>query len=159
MTPAAVVPEQLVALSHESIQEQLRKANQKVESGDYAGAITNAYTLMETFLKQVLSDGGVSFNTDEGDVRELYRQVRDALNLNPKSDSLENHLKLILDGLQKIVAGLYEVTNKGSDRHARRYNPARHHAKLAVNATFALCEFILDTKAYQEARAGTRQAS
>jgi hypothetical protein len=157
--PPAAVPENLTALTHDAIQEQIRKINAKVDSGDFAGAIANTYTLVETFLKQVLLDLGVQHKEEEGDIRELYRLIRDALNLNPKGEALENHLKAILEGLQKIVGGLYEVANKGSDRHARRYHPARHHAKLAVNAAFSLCEFILDTKAYQESRTGERQAS
>lgn len=157
--PTTAVPEKLTALTHEAIHEQIRKVNTKIESGDFAGAIANAYTLVETFLKQVLADLNVQHKDEEGDIRELYKLARDALNLNAKSESIEHHLKAILDGLQKIVAGLYEVANKGSDRHARRYNPARHHAKLAVNAAFALCEFILDTRAYQNSRTGERQAS
>lgn len=31
-------------------------------------------------------------------------------------------------------------------------NPAPHRAKLAVNATFSLCEFLLDSVEYQQLR-------
>lgn len=64
---------------------------------------------------------------------------------------------MILQGLKSQVSGLYELANKASDRHARRYNPARHHAKLAVNAAFTLCEFLLDSLTYQQERI-TRKA-
>jgi hypothetical protein len=53
-------------------------------------------------------------------------------------------LKPILDGLQKIVGGLYSLSNRAGDRHARKYNPAQRHAKLAVNSTFALAEFLVE---------------
>ena len=65
---------------------------------------------------------------------------------------MESYLKAILQGLRQQVAGFYELANKASDRHTRRYNPARHHAKLAVNATFSLCEFLLDSFEYQTER-------
>ncbi|MEI6458289.1 MAG: abortive infection family protein [Pseudomonadota bacterium] len=42
------------------------------------------------------------------------------------------------------------MANKASDRHARRYNPAPHHARLAVNAAFTLCEFLLESLEYQQ---------
>lgn len=121
-------------LSEESITEHLAKARRKIDTGDHSGAIANAYTLAEEFLKALLRKTDTPFNTNEGDIRTLYKLVAPVLNLDPKGDTLENYLKAILDGLQRQLGGLFEVANKASDRHARRYNPAKHHAKLAVNA-------------------------
>jgi hypothetical protein len=146
----------LVALSHESISEHIEKARAKIAGGDAAGAITNAYSLFEAFLKAVLREKKALFNENEGDIRSLYNCVADALNLNPKGEHLESHLKTILQGLKSIVGGLYEVANKASDRHARRYNPAPHHAKLAVNTALTLCEFLLDSLVYQQTRASRK---
>jgi len=148
----------LVALSHESISEHAEKARAKIAADDAAGAITNAYSLVEAFLKEILRQTNTPFKENEGDIRTLYGSVADALNLNPKGENLESHLKTILQGLKSLVVGLYEVANKASDRHARRYNPASHHAKLAANTAFILCEFLLDSFAYQQARA-SRKAS
>ena len=50
----------LVQLTEESLHEDVEKARQKIASGDAAGAITNAYTLMEHFLKQLLRKTGAS---------------------------------------------------------------------------------------------------
>lgn len=111
--------------------------------------------MLEDFLKELLRrTPTTSFNESEGDIRELYRAAMDVLNWNPKGESLESYLKTILQGLKNQVSGLYELANKASDRHSRRYNPARHHAKLAVNATFTLCEFLLDSFEYQQKRKG-----
>jgi len=148
----------LVLLSEHSMQEHIEKAKQKIASGDSSGAIVNAYTLVEEFLKQLLRKTGTSFNESEGDIRVLYKLATGPLNLAPKGESLENHLKTILEGLQRLISGLFEVANKASDRHARRYNPAPHHAKLAVNAAFTLCEFLLESYGYQQKRE-ERQAS
>lgn len=142
----------LVALTEESIAEHVEKARVKIEAGDPAGAITNAYTLVEQFLKEILRQTGTEFKETGGDIKVLYNCVCDPLNLNPKGEHLESHLRAILQGLKSMIAGLYEVANKASDRHARRYNPAPHHAKLAVNAALTLCEFLLDSFTYQQER-------
>lgn len=141
-----------IALSEDSIAEHLEKARAKIEVGDHSGAIASAYTLVEEFLKELLRKTNTPFNENEGDTRALYKLVTTPLNLNPKGDHLEKYLKSIIDGLQRQIGGLYEVANKASDRHARRYNPAKHHAKLAVNAAFTLCEFILESYEYQQKR-------
>jgi hypothetical protein len=148
----------LVKLSEQSITEHVAKAKRKIEAGDHAGAIANAYTLVEGFLKALLHKTGTLFNENEGDIRALYKLVAQPLNLEPKGDHLENYLKAILDGLQKQIGGLFEAANKASDRHARRYNPAPHHARLAVNAAFTLCEFLLESYEYQQQRNEKRQA-
>ena len=140
----------LVQLTEESIQEHVEKARQKIANGDSAGAIANTYTLVEEFLKQLLRKTGTTFNESEGDIRALYKAVCTPLHLDPKGESLENYLKTILEGLQRQISGLFEVANKASDRHARLYNPAPHHARLAVNAAFTLCEFLLESFEYQQ---------
>lgn len=139
----------LVRLTDDSIQEHIRKASIKIANGDSAGAITNAYTLVEEFLKQVLRRTRTPFKETDGDIRSLYKVVSGPLNLDPGGESLEGYLRAILGGLQSQVGGLYELANKTSDRHARRYNPAPHHARLAVNAAFTLCEFLLESLEYQ----------
>ncbi|MCL2789039.1 MAG: abortive infection family protein [Desulfobulbus sp.] len=140
----------LVQLSEASIQEHLEKARQKIASGDSAGAIANAYTLIEEFLKQLLRKTNTAFNENEGDIRLLYKLLAEPLHLAPKNDSLETYLKAILEGLQRQIGGLFELANKASDRHARKYNPAPHHARLAVNVAFTLCEFLLESNEYQQ---------
>ena len=151
---SAIVPEGLVAISHNAVNEQISKANTRIAAGDFAGAIASSYTLTEHLLKLILREAGVALNENEGDIRALYRLVREPLNLNPGGEGIALPLKPILDGFQKLVAGLYEISNKASDRHARRYNPAAHHAKLAVNAAFALCEFLVESRDYQRSREG-----
>lgn len=147
-----VEAESLVALTKDSITEHLNKARAKIEAGDNSGAISSAYTLIEGFLKELLHRTGTSFKEDEGDLRELYRLAAGPLNLEPRGKNLESYLKAILQGLKSQVSGLYEVANKAGDRHVRKYNPAKHHAKLAVNAAFTLCEFLLDSFEYQAHR-------
>lgn len=150
---AIVVPTSLIAISHEGVTEQVRKANQKIETGDYSGAITNAYTLVEHLLKLLLAETATAFKETEGDIRALYKVLQPSSNLDPAK--IQEPLKPIVGSFQTLIGGLYEMANKGSDRHACRFNPTRHHAKLAVNAAFVLCDFLVESRDYQEARAAT----
>lgn len=152
LNAAVVHAPSLVRLTEESIQEHVVKARQKIANGDPAGAIASAYTLVEEFLKQLLRKTDTEFKDTEGDIRALYKLLAAPLNLSPSGESLETYLKTILDGLQRQIGGLFELANKASDRHARRYNPAPHHARLAVNVAFTLCEFLLESYQYQQNR-------
>lgn len=152
LSAAAVQAPTLVQLTEASIQEHIEKANQKIAGGDPSGAIANAYTLVEEFLKQLLRKTGTTFNENEGDIRALYKLLAEPLHLAPKNDTLESYLKAILEGLQRQIGGLFEVANKASDRHARKYNPAPHHARLAINVALTLCEFLLESYEYQQKR-------
>lgn len=142
----------LEGVSHATLAEHIEKCRAKIGSGDSAGAITNAYTLIEAVLKDLLRLTGKTFKADEGDIRALYGLLKEPLNLDPKEESLGLHLKTVLDGFQKLVGGLYATANKASDRHDRRHHPAPHHAKLVVNSAFALGDFLYDTYEYQRAR-------
>lgn len=148
----------LINLSEESIHEHLEKARLKIASGDQAGAITNCYTLVESLLKELLHKTQTEFKQDEGDIRELYRLLAGAMNLNPKGENLESYLKQILEGLKSQISGLFALANKCSDRHSRKFNPMAHHAKLAVNATFSLCEFLLDSYDFQQKKTERKNA-
>ena len=153
-----IKPAALEAVSHATLVEHIEKCRAKISSGDSAGAITNAYTLIEAVLKDLLRQTGTAFKTDEGDIRALYNALKGPLHLDPKNESLEVHLKAVLDGFQKLVSGLYAAANKAGDRHDRRYHPAPYHAKLVVNSAFALGDFLYDTYEYQRARRAVEAA-
>jgi hypothetical protein len=150
---------QALTLTQGSVTEHVEKARAKIATGDFSGAITSAYTLVEALLKALLQQIALGFNESEGDIRQLYNLLKGPMNLDPKEDAIDRVLKPILDGFQKQVGGLYELANKASDRHVRRYNPARHHAKLAVNCAVTLCEFLLESHEHQQELAKKRQAS
>lgn len=141
---------QALALTQASITEHVEKSRAKIVAGDFSGAITSAYTLIEALLKALLRQLVPGFNENEGDIRQLYNLLKGPMNLDPKEDTIDRVLKPIIDGFQKQIGGLYELANKASDRHDRRYNPARHHAKLAVNCSVTLCEFLLESYEHQQ---------
>ena len=57
--------------------EQISTANKRIATGDLAGAIASSYTLTEHLLKLILREAGVAFNENEGDIRALYKLVRE----------------------------------------------------------------------------------
>ena len=80
---------------------------------------------------------------------KAYNRVRVLLNLDPSRKDINDALKQVLTGLSSIIHGLATMRNKMSDAHATSYKPARHHAKLAVNAAKTVCDFLFETMAYQ----------
>ncbi|MDN2677677.1 abortive infection family protein [Janthinobacterium sp. SUN033] len=134
-----------------AIEEQIHKCRDKITSGDYDGAITNARSLVETLLTSIEKELDPSAPEPDGDMVRLYTRVRGLLNLDPGRKDISDALKQVLTGLASIIHGLATMRNKMSDAHATSYKPARHHAKLAVNAAKTVADFMFETMAYQKA--------
>jgi hypothetical protein len=137
-------------LSELLIEEQIRKCREKIELGDYSGAITNARSLIEAVCISIEIEFGVTQQEHDGDLNKLFTRVRKLLNLDPSRKDISDSLKQVLSGLAGIVSGLACMRNKMSDAHAGSYKPSRHHAKLAVNAAKTLADFLFETKNYQK---------
>ncbi len=137
-----------------AIEEQIHKCRDKILSGDYDGAITNARSLVETLLISIEKELDPKAPEPDGDLVRSYNRVRNLLNLDPGRKDISDALKQVLTGLSSIVHGLATMRNKMSDAHGTTYKPARHHAKLAVNSAKTLADFLFETMAYQKA-AGT----
>ena len=147
-----IVPnENLDTLSDEFINDQIKKARGKLAQDDYDGAITNVRSLVEAFQEEIIRRSGAGVPKYEGDLLKLYKKTKQVLNLDP-SEQPSDILKQVLTGLNSIVSGLSGMSNKMGDRHSRTYKPSRHHAKLAINAAFTFCEFLLDSYEYQKGR-------
>lgn len=137
-------------LSELLIEEQIGKCREKIEMGDYSGAITNARSLVEDVCMKIESELGSTHHENDGDLNKLFTRVRKLLNLDPSRKDISDSLKQVLSGLASIVSGLASMRNKMSDAHAGNYKPSRHHAKLAVNAAKTLADFLFETKTYQK---------
>ncbi len=140
------------------IEEQIKKSKEKIEAGDYSGAITNARTLVEAVCLKIedeLDPNGV--RNHDGDLNKLFNRVRKLLNLDPSRQDISDSLKQVLSGLSGIVNGLASMRNKMSDAHGVTYKPSRHHAKLAVNAAKTLADFLFDTLSFQIEKGGLKK--
>jgi hypothetical protein len=141
------------------IAEQIQKSTAKLETGDFDGAITNSRSLVEAVLVSIEKEIGGAETKYDGNLPALYSRVQKHLNLIPGQEGLANCLRKILTGLTSVVQGLGELRNKMGDYHARQYQPARHHAHLAVNCSRTLAQFLFDTKEYQESQSGEKAKS
>ena len=83
-------------LSHKFILEQISKANKKIETGDYSGAITNARALIEQVLIELSTRFEIKIK-NKGNLQNLYKPIAEKMNLTIKSDSSDN-IKKILSG-------------------------------------------------------------
>ena len=144
-------------LSELLIEEQIQKCREKVEGGDYSGAITNARSLIEAVCTKIEADLDPNALGNDGDLVKLFNRVRKLLNLDPSRQDINESLKQVLSGLSNIINGLAAMRNKMSDAHGVAYKPSRHHAKLAVNAAKTLADFLFDTMSYQIEKGGLKK--
>ena len=135
--------------NHLFIDEQIQKSENKIQDGDYDGAITNARSLVEAVLTELEKKLDTNAQPYDGDLPKLYKRVGKKLNLNPGNPDIDGPLKQVLSGLTSIISGLAGVSNKMGDRHVRKYRPNKHHAILIVNAAKTLTGFLSETWQYQ----------
>ncbi|WP_374988639.1 abortive infection family protein [Priestia megaterium] len=140
------VPEEL---SYNHILEDISKCENRVETGDYSGALTSARSLIEGVCKEII------YNIEGQDVEgspnlpKLFKRVRNHLNLDPSNEALHQSLQQVISGLIQVVQGLNEVRNIGGDGHTRKVSPSLHHALLVVNSAKTVVNFLFDTYEYQ----------
>lgn len=137
---------------HVFIDQQLAKSDEKIQAGDYDGAITNARSLVEAVLTDLERDlTGVSTSYD-GDLLKLYKRVQGLLHLDPGRPDIEGPLKQVLTGLASIISGMAGISNKMGDRHVRTYKPDKRHAVLVVNAAKTVVNFLYETRSAQDSQ-------
>jgi hypothetical protein len=137
---------------HIFIDEQIAKSEEKLQSGDFDGAITNARALAEAVLLDIEKCYDAKAPEYDGDLPRLYRKVQKLLNLDPARPDIHESLKQVLGGLSGIISGLAGLRNKMSDAHVRSYKPSKHYALLVVNAARTLVNFLFEEYLSQKGR-------
>jgi hypothetical protein len=117
---------------------------------DPPAAISSCKNLLESLFKIILDRSSVDYGSSE-DLPIVYRKVADLLSLRSQSipDSARGSQtsQTILKTLVTTVNSLAELRNElgiGHGQSARSAALARH-ARLSLNATVTVAEFILDT--------------
>lgn len=88
------------------IEEQIQKCREKIEVGDYSGAITNARSLIEAVCVKIeLELDADNAQCNDGDLVKLFNRVRKLLNLDPSRQNISDSLKQVLSGLHNIING------------------------------------------------------
>ncbi len=132
------------------LEEHLVRIRDSLAS-DPAAAISSSKNLVESlFFRIILDRSGVKYGQRD-DIPQLYRHVAELLEL--KADSVPESAKgsstsqQILRTLVTTIQSLAELRNElgiGHGQSTRSVALARH-ARLALNATVTVAEFVLDT--------------
>lgn len=120
------------------------RALKDISEGNFDSAITKARTLLEEVFCYAI-EAVKDVPTSKGDIRELYNQVKNIYNMQQKND-YDKRINNLLSGLEKILSSISEMRNKGSDAHGlglRRINIEEHIARLFVNSSATMSDFIL----------------
>lgn len=145
-----VTSETIKEINHEFVGEQIQKFQTKIHEGDYSGAITNARTLVEAILIEIIEKHKGMEVENSGKLPILYKQVAKILKLESDKSKMPDTIIQILSGLDSITNGLAGLSNDAADRHANKFRTEKHHAKLSVNCAMTLCDFLIDSLQYQK---------
>lgn len=136
-------------LNYKHILEDIAKCDQRIEIGDYSGALTSARSLIEGVFKEIILKIKGKEIEGKPPLTELFKEVRLLLNLDPSNKDLQKPLREVISGLIKVVHGLNEIRNISGDMHARKISPSLHHALLVVNSAKTVANFLFHTYEYQ----------
>jgi hypothetical protein len=137
-------------LSHDFTIEQIDKCEEKLATGDYDGAITNARSLIEAVSIEIIKIQNNQEYKSDGNLINIFKDLKKCLNMTIDENQNPQFLIEIIQGMTTTIQGIAALTNRASDRHNRVYKPQKHHAKLAVNCAFSFCDFILESFHYQQ---------
>ncbi|OKH84210.1 hypothetical protein EB75_05325 [Mycobacterium sp. ST-F2] len=133
----------------EVLEEHLARIRDSLAS-DPAAAISSSKNLVESLFRIILDRSAVTYGARD-DIPQLYRHVADLLEL--KADSVPGSAKgsesaqQILRTLVTTIQSLAELRNELGIGHgqSKRSVALTRHARLALNATVTVAEFVLDT--------------
>ena len=113
-------------------------------------AITKSRTLLEEVFCYVIEQKNEK-PTESGDIGKLYNQVKTLYSMH-QDKNLDKRINGLLSGLEKIINAIAEMRNKGSDAHgvgAKRITIDEHHARLFVNSSMTIADFVLSVSMKQ----------
>ena len=131
-------------IDRDYIKDLSERAMKDIDDGNLDSAITKSRTILEeTFCYAIEIKGKEP--SDSGDIGKLYKQVKDLYSMHANKD-MDKRINKLLSGLENIVQSIAEMRNNGSDSHglgSKRVNISDYHARLALNSSTIMAEFIL----------------
>ena len=131
------------------LEEHLVRIRDSLTS-DPAAAISSSKNLVESLFRIILDRSSVAYAQRE-DIPQLYRRVADLLELKansvPESAKGSESAQQILRTLVTTIQSMAELRNELGIGHGQSTRSAAlaRHARLALNATVTVAEFVLDT--------------
>lgn len=126
------------------------RAMKDVAEGNYDSAITKCRTLLEEVFFYVIEKKNETPST-KGDIGKLYGQVKGLYNMHQQKEQ-DIRINSLLSGLEKVLTAISDMRNKGSDAHgvgAKRISIDEHHARLFVNSSMTIADFVLSVSMKQ----------
>lgn len=148
-TPQLKLRERTLLTDPAVLEEHLVRIRDGLAS-DPPAAISSCKNLLESLFRILLAQNKIEYESKE-DIPQLYRKVANLLELNaesvPGSARASQSSQQILRTLVTTVQSLSELRNQLGIGHgqASRSVALARHARLALNATVTIAEFILDT--------------
>lgn len=131
-------------INRDYIKDLSERAMKDIDEGNLDSAITKSRTILEETFCYVIEIKGKE-PSDSGDIGKLYKQVKDLYSMHANKD-MDKRVNKLLSGLENIVQSIAEMRNNGNDSHGlgnKRVNISDYHARLAVNSSTTMAEFIL----------------
>lgn len=147
--PELKLRERAVLTDPTVLEEHLTRIRNSLMS-DPAAAISSSKNLIESLFVIILDGAQISYGTND-DVLKLYRKVADVLDLKaesvPGSSRGSEASQQVLRTLVTTVQSLAELRNALGIGHGQSTRSVAlvRHARLALNATVTITEFVLDT--------------
>ena len=142
-----IVAPTIKTIDREYIKSISSRALRDIEQNDFDSAITKSRTVLEETFCYVIEKKNET-PSDSGDIGKLYKQVRTLYNMHTDANT-DKRINTLLSGLNRIVSAVAEMRNKDSDAHgvgATRIPIEEHHARLFVNSSMAMADFILSVQ-------------
>lgn len=147
--PELKLRERAVLTDPSVLEEHLTRIRNGLTS-DPAAAISSCKNLIESLFRIILDRSQIDYAAKE-DIPQLYRRVADVLDLKaesvPGSARGSEASQQVLRTLVTTVQSLSELRNELGIGHGqtKRSLALARHARLALNATVTIAEFVLDT--------------
>lgn len=142
-----IVAPTIKTIDREYIKSISSRAMRDIEQNDFDSAITKSRTLLEETFCYVIEKKNET-PSDSGDISKLFKQVKTLYNMHTDTNTYRR-INTLLSGLNSIVSAVAEMRNKDSDAHgvgAARIPIKEHHARLFVNSSMAMADFILSVQ-------------
>lgn len=146
--PAALTVDRAILGDRTTLDRHLKRIEPNI-SADPEAAIGSCKELVESVFFQILDAHGITHKRSD-DLPTLYKAVSKALDLAGSSVDADPDASTAVNGLLRALASsvqsLGELRNRAGTGHGRATSSTvgRPHARLALNSTVAITEFLFD---------------
>lgn len=135
-------------IQYEFLLEQIKKAEDKYNSSDYDGALTNIRSSIEAATFDIYKRITGEEIVGSGSLQDDYKKVKPLLNLAPENKTNIAAKKMVSAFITAIDA-IDEISNAMGDRHLRKVKPEAHHTAFCLSASKTILNFLYSSLIYQ----------